>query len=181
MTLLPVSLPGGTPKNAKNELTVWRLERAIYAPTWDTAEGAFQVGGRWSPAGRRVVYCSLDPSTAILEVAVHKGFSALDTVAHQLLSIRINRPAEAGVIDATKVPNSNWLRAGVVSAGQQAFGNQLLDAHPFVVVPSVVSSHCWNLLIDVAAAAGMFELIEAEDFALDTRLHPARVATRLRS
>jgi RES domain-containing protein len=56
------------------ELVAWRLDQAIYAPTWDSREGAFRVGGRWNSKGIRAVYCSLDPAAATLEVAVHKGF-----------------------------------------------------------------------------------------------------------
>jgi RES domain-containing protein len=57
------------------KLIAWRLDQARFASTWDSGEGAFQVGGRWSSNGVRVVYCALDPATAILEVAVHKGFN----------------------------------------------------------------------------------------------------------
>ncbi|MGO6815746.1 RES family NAD+ phosphorylase [Rhizobium leguminosarum] len=58
------------------------LDQAVHAPTWDSGEGAYRVGGRWNSKGVRAVYRSLDPATAILEVAVHKGFRALDAVAH---------------------------------------------------------------------------------------------------
>ncbi|MBT2322244.1 RES domain-containing protein [Variovorax paradoxus] len=172
LTPLPASLRTSASKAAKDDLVVWRLDRAIFAPTWHRGEGAFQVGGRWSPAGRRVVYCALDPSTAILEVAVHKGFKVLDTVAHTLLSIGISKPDKVHVLDVATIPNKNWLRAGTVSAGQQAFGANLLDQHPLVVVPSVVSVHSWNLLIDVDSATGMSDLMASEDFSLDTRLNP---------
>ena len=167
MTPLPPALSGGA---TPSELLVWRLDRAKYASTWDSGEGAFQVGGRWTSPGYRVLYAALDPSTAILEVAVHKGFTALDTVPHQLLSIRIRQPDKVHVLDASTVPNPNWLRSGAVSPNQQKFGDSLLAIHPMLVVPSVVSSHSWNLLIEVNAAAGMFELAAAEPFALDTRL-----------
>ena len=173
MTPLPPGLRSGAARRAKDDVIVWRLERSIYAPTWHMGEGAFQVGGRWSPPGRRVVYCALDPSTAILEVAVHKGFKVLDMVPHQLLRIRIAQPAKAHVLDVSTVPNNAWLRPGVVSAGQQAFGDELLARHPLVVVPSVVSRHSWNLLIDVAGACGTFETAGVEEFELDGRLHPA--------
>jgi hypothetical protein len=73
MTPLPVALGG-------SELIAWRLDQAAYAPNWDSGEGAHRVGGRWNSKGVRAVYCSLDPSTAILEFAVHKGSRALDTV-----------------------------------------------------------------------------------------------------
>lgn len=170
MTPLPPALGGPA---TKTEILVWRMEAATHAKTWKKGEGAFKVGGRWSPKGRRVIYCALDPATAIMEVAVHKGFKVLDTVAHKLLQIRISRPDKAHVLDPATVPNKGWLRPGAVSAGQQAFGNALLDLHPLLVVPSVVSAHSWNLAIDVAGANGMFDRLSIEDFVLDTRLHPA--------
>ena len=170
MTPLPAALD--THASTK-QLIVWRLDAARHATTWDQGEGAFQVGGRWSPKGRRVVYCGLDPSTTILEVAVHKSFKVLDTVAHTLIRIAINRPDLVHQLDLRTVPNKAWLQSGTVSAGQQAFGNALLDNYPLVLIPSVVSTHSWNIVIDVASAHGMFAQQSAEDFCLDTRLHPA--------
>lgn len=130
------------------------------------------MGGRWSSAGRRVIYASLDPSTAIVEAGVHRGFDTLDTVSHALLEIEIAGPARVHVVDVATIPNPHWLYPGAVSAGQQAFGDALLSVHPLVVLPSVVSSHSWNLLIDVAAAAGLFNLRRTEPFAIDPRLNP---------
>ncbi len=118
-----------------------------------------------------MIYCALDPSTAILEVAVHTGFKTLDAVAHRLLSIDITRSAKAHVLDVGSLPDKAWLRPGTVSAAQQAFGARVLGEHPVVVVPSVVSTHSWNLLIDVVGAKGMFALASSEDFSLDPRLH----------
>lgn len=57
------------------------------------------------------------------------------------------------------------------SAGQQAFGDALLAAHPFVIIPSAVSTHSWNALFDADVAMGLYAMQEQEDFALDTRLH----------
>jgi RES domain-containing protein len=162
------------PAALTTELSVWRLEVARHAATWHTGEGAFQVGGRWSPKGRRVIYCGLEPSVAILEVAVHKSFEVLDTVAHKLLHIVIKRPALVHQVDIATIANKAWLQSGTVSAGQQAFGEALLRSHPFLLVPSVVSKHSWNLVIDVDGADGMFSLFEAEDFSLDPRLNAAR-------
>lgn len=167
MTPLPAAITGVT---ALPELMAWRLEAARHAPLWDAGEGAFQVGGRWSSKGRRVIYTSLDPATAILEVAVHKGFKALDTVAHQLLGIHILAPTKVHVLNASTITNPQWLRPGAVSKNQQAFGDHLLSSHPLVLIPSVVSAHSWNLMIDVGGAAGLFSLTSTEEFALDTRL-----------
>jgi len=165
MTLLPIGL-GGT------ELVAWRLDQAIHAATWDSGEGAYRVGGRWNSKGVRAVYCSLDPATAILEVAVHKGFRALDTVAHTITAAVVADPAHVHVVDPATVPNPNWLRPGIPGAGQQAFGDTLLRRHRFVAIPSAVSTHSWNLIFLAGGGAGAYALKFQESFALDTRLHP---------
>lgn len=149
----------------------WRLDQSKYAATWDSGEGAFLVGGRWNSRGVRAVYCSIDPATAILEVAVHKGFRALDVVPHVITSATID-PADVFVVEPNIVPSPNWLRPGIPSAGQQAFGDELLATHRVVVIPSVVSTASWNLIFTAATAAGSYKLRSQYPFALDTRLHP---------
>lgn len=165
MTPLPGAL-GGT------QLVAWRLDQAGFAPTWDSGEGAYRVGGRWNSAGLRAVYCALDPSTAILEVAVHKGFYALDTVPHVMTAALITDVAGVHVVQPETVPNPNWLRPGIPGAGQQAFGDALLRRHRFVVIPSAVSTHSWNLIFQAGPATGAYAVQSQERFALDTRLHP---------
>lgn len=150
----------------------WRIETARHFGTWATAEGAFLFGGRWNSPGRRVLYASIDPSTAIVEVGVHKGFHTLDTVSHVLLQLQVLDPSKAHVVQQASLPNPHWLRPGTPSAGQQQFGDALFETHPILMVPSVVSPHSWNLLIDVTAAAGLFKLTHSEPFALDPRLNP---------
>ncbi|WP_413990709.1 RES family NAD+ phosphorylase [Labrys okinawensis] len=165
MTPLPIAL-GGT------ELIAWRLDQAVHASTWDRGEGAYRVGGRWNSKGVRAVYCSLDPATAILEVAVHKGFSALDTVPHKLTAAVIHDIAAIHIVDPSTVPNPNWLHPGIPGAGQQAFGDDLLKRHRFVAIPSAVSRYSWNLIFVASVASGEYALKLQEPFALDTRLHP---------
>jgi len=171
LTPLRQALPAaGNP----NTLTVWRLERLPHVATWEQGIGAEKVGGRWSPRGRKVIYTSLDPSTTILEVAVHAGFHILDTVAYSLLRIEILSPDLVHVVNPDDVPNPLWLQPGTVSTGMEMFGASLLDKHPFVLIPSVVSSFSWNLIIDVQSAQGMFKLVRAERFGLDGRLNKAK-------
>ena len=88
MTLLPAPLGGG------DGLLAWRLDQRIHATTWDSGEGAFREGGRWNSKGVRAVYCSLDPATAILEVAVHKRFKTLDTIPYVITAARVPDIAE---------------------------------------------------------------------------------------
>ncbi len=58
----------------------------------DASQGAFLVGERWRSAARRMVYTSLDPSTAIIDGGGHKELDTLDVVPHRLLAIAINDP-----------------------------------------------------------------------------------------
>jgi RES domain-containing protein len=120
----------------------------------------------------RAVYSCIDPATAILEVAVHKGFRALDVVAHVLTAVTILDPAAVHVVEPASLPNPNSLRQGIPGAGQQNHGNQLLSLHKFVAIPSAVSVHSWNLIFVAATAAGIYDVRLQERFALDTRLHP---------
>lgn len=166
MTPLPGGLGGG-------EIVGWRLDRAKHAPTWDSGEGSFLLGGRWNNVGVRAVYAALEPATAIVEVAVHKGFDALDTEPHVLTRFRIEASADIHVIDPSAVPNPNWLVPGLAGAGQRKFGDALLAAHDFVVIPSVVSRRSWNVIFDPTRTARLFSVIEQEPFALDPRLNPA--------
>lgn len=165
MTPLPGALGG-------RDLIAWRLDRDAHASGWDSGQGANLAGGRWNSKGVRAVYCSIDPSTAILEVAVHKGFAALDTVPHILTSAIVSDIRSVHVVDEAAIPNKHWLRPVAPSAGQQKFGDALLAAHKFVLIPSAVSTHSWNLLFLKSNAAGAYRLEAQEPFSLDTRLNP---------
>lgn len=170
MTPLPAALGG-------SELVAWRLDQASYQDGWDSGEGAYRYGGRWTSKGIRAVYCAIDPATAILEVAVHKGFVALDTVAHALTSFTVIDPSSVHVVEPESIPDADWLRSGIPSAGQQAFGDQLLTSHKFIVIPSAVSTFSWNLIFVSAKAAGAYAVRSQKPFALDTRLNAPKANT----
>ena len=166
MILLPAPFGAG-------EFVAWRLDSAKHATTWDSGEGSFRVGGRWNSAGVRAVYMALDPATAILEVAVHKGFEALDTLPHMLTSASILDTRRIHIVKPTDVPNAHWLHPCPPSLGQQQFGDDLLAKHPFVMLPSAVSAYSWNLIFVAAKATTLYKLRSQARFALDTRLHKA--------
>jgi len=155
-----------------SELVVWRLDKTHHASTWDSGEGAYLVGGRWNGRGLRAVYCSVDPSTAILEVAVHTGFRALDTIAHVITAVTID-PASVFVVERSMIPNPNWLKPGIPSVEQQALGGDLLGKHAFVLIPSVVSSESWNMMFVASNAGGLYKMKSQKPFVLDPRLHRA--------
>ena len=107
MTPLPGALGTG-------EIIGWRLDHERFKSTWDSGEGAFKLGGRWNSRGVRAVYASIDPSTAILEVAVHKGFRTLDTVPHVLTAFEI---AGRGVADSSSMREA--VKVAVELAGKR--------------------------------------------------------------
>lgn len=154
------------------ELYLWRLDQARHASSWSSGIGAEMAGGRWNSKGIKTVYCSADPATAILEVAVHKGFQTLDTVAHVLTCARVLDPTQVHRVLPDEVPNPNWLFPGSPGRGQQQYGDSLLVQYPLILIPSAVSRHSWNMLINPLTASGLFEQVSQERFALDTRLNP---------
>jgi RES domain-containing protein len=154
-----------------SEIHFWRLDPAEHAATWNSGVGAEKVGGRWNPKGMATVYAALDASTAILEVAVHKGFDALDCKPHYLTQALVLDRSKIFVVQPQGIANSNWLVPGTPSRSQQQFGADLLRQHPFVLIPSSVSPHSWNLLMNPQRALGLYELVLQEPFALDGRLN----------
>jgi RES domain-containing protein len=159
------------PPLGSGEIRFWRLDQERHAPSWASGEGAFLGGGRWNSRGVRAVYAALDPATAILEVAVHKGFKVLDAAPHVLTSARIVDPSLIHVVEPNEVPNPNWLVPTLHGPGQQGFGDALLQAYRFVLIPSTVSRHSWNLVFEAGQGAGHFDDVQQERFALDPRLH----------
>jgi RES domain-containing protein len=106
------------------------------------------------------------------------GFDPTETLAAVFAVMStafiITDPSAVHIVDPATIPNPNWLRPGIPSAGQQAFGDDLLGHHRFIVIPSAVSTHSWNLIFVAATATGAYALRSQELFALDTRLHPPR-------
>jgi RES domain-containing protein len=47
----------------------------------------------------------------------------------------------------------------------------MLKAHPFVLIPSVVSVHSLNVIFDPATAKGFHHSVVQEPIALDPHLH----------
>ncbi len=171
MSALPAPLGAGP-------VMGWRVDYALRSATWDSGKGAEIDGGRWNPEGFAAVYCSVDPAAAILEVAVHKTFTVLDTVAHVLSALEVLDAGDIHVVRPVDVPNPGWLVPGTPSEGQQRFGMGLLSEHAFVLIPSAVSAHSWNLVFSPVVAKGRYALKQQGRLVIDTRLHPPQSKPR---
>jgi RES domain-containing protein len=152
----------------------WRVDALALGAQWDSGIGAERCGGRWNPIGLKAVYCAIDPATAIIEVAVHRGFKVLDAQPHLLTSLELLDAAHIHVVQPVDVPNPAWLHSGVPSAGQQAFGAAQLLAYDFVLFPSVVSKSSWNLVFNPDRAEAKYRQRAQDRLVLDTRLNSAR-------
>lgn len=158
--------------DADGAIQAWRLDQQKHAASWQSGEGARLAGGRWNNPGIPAVYCALNPATAILEVAVHKGFHILDTMPHILTALRFD-PKAAGlhVVQPEDLPNPHWQHPVGHGAGQRAYGDALLAAHRFILLPSTVVPLSWNLVFDARKAPGMVQMLFQQRFALDPRLN----------
>lgn len=74
------------------------------------------------------------------------------------------------VVQPEDVPNPIWLTSASASPNQQRFADALLAEYPFVLIPSTVTRHSWNLLVSCELAEGRYRMISQERFGLDTRL-----------
>ncbi|MNV78319.1 hypothetical protein D3C71_1718020 [compost metagenome] len=79
-------------------------------------------------------------------------------------------PGLIKVVQPQDVPNPNWLIPSQPSPNQQQFADELLARHPFVLIPSAVTRHSWNLLVSCDLAEDQFKFVSQERFGLDTRL-----------
>ena len=167
MTPLPAAL------DAAARLVAWRIDAQRYADAWDSGVGAEALGGRWNPKGVKAVYCSIDPSTCLVETAVHRGFTVLDTHPHVLTSLEIADSTAVRVVRPEEIPNPAWLNGGTPSRNQQRWGADLLNQHGVVVFPSAVSKRSWNLVLEPTVAQGRYRLRSQERLSVDTRLNPS--------
>ena len=166
MTPLPAALHPAAP------LVAWRIDAERFGTTWDSGIGAELMGGRWNPKGLKTVYCSIDPSTSLVESAVHRGFKVLDSSPHVMTSFEILEPKSVRVVIPGDIPNPAWLHGGTPTTHQQAWGATLLGANGFVLFPSAVSKFSWNLVFEPKVARGKYKLRSQERLVVDTRFSP---------
>ena len=85
-------------------ITLWRVSN--YASLEGT--GGLYVSGRWHTKGHPVVYCSEDPSTALLETLVHIEIDSEDRPeTFQVLKIESSHEVSIEQIDTSKL-GSEW-------------------------------------------------------------------------
>ena len=118
-----------------NGNTLWRVSN--YA-TLDGVGGTY-VSGRWHTKGRPVIYCSEDPSTALLETLVHIEIDAEDRPQiYQVLKIQSSHALSIERANARKLSEewrTNMAETRAVGDTWLRIGKSLLFEVPSVLVP----------------------------------------------
>ena len=122
----------------------------------------------------KAVCCPCEGSATLLESAVHRGFDELNTQPFTLWGLAIADPTQVRLVQRRDLPTPARLHAGIVSGGQQAWGAALLAAHPFVVLPSVLSKLSGSVVFRPDRAADKYALRGQGRLAIDARFNSPR-------
>ena len=127
-------------------LTVWRIVKAKHAASAFDGEGARRSGGRWTSAGRRVVYTSSTIALATLEMLAHLD-STVPLPAYRLIEATIPDSLITAV-ETNSLP-SNW-RQYPAPPELRIIGDHWLDKRDSAVlmVPSALVAVEYNYLIN---------------------------------
>jgi RES domain-containing protein len=132
--------------------------------------GGLYVSGRWHTKGHPVVYCTLNPATALLESLVHIEIDSEDR-PELFQVLRIEGPDALSIEEIeTAALQSNWT-ANIAST--QNLGDRWLSERRSLLlkVPSVLVPETWNVLVNPQhAEAGLLKITMMYEHAFDARL-----------
>jgi RES domain-containing protein len=132
--------------------------------------GGLYVSGRWHTKGHPVVYCTLNPATALLETLVHMEIDAEDR-PERFQVLRIEGPDTLSVeeIKAGALP-SNWVED--IAFTQNVGDGWLSEAGSLLLrVPSVLVPETWNVLVNPQhAEASLLKVAMKYEHPFDARL-----------
>jgi RES domain-containing protein len=132
--------------------------------------GGLYVSGRWHTRGQPVIYCTLNPATALLETLVHIEIDSEDRPEHFQI-LRIEGPDSLSI---EKVgPGSLSAQWAVDMSVTQAIGDRWLREGGSLLlhVPSVLVPETWNVLVNPQhAEASRLKITATYEHAFDVRL-----------
>ncbi|MBI3208234.1 MAG: RES family NAD+ phosphorylase [Candidatus Solibacter usitatus] len=147
-------------------MILWRVSNH---PNLD-GTGGLRASGRWHTQGRRIVYCALNPATALVEVMVHLEIDAED-LPESLQYLEIDVPLSVSMetldvgslgetwqsrSEVTRRAGDEWLRSGRTA---------------LLRVPSVVVPATWNFLINpLHSESSLIHVLRVHQHSLDRRL-----------
>jgi RES domain-containing protein len=109
--------------------------------------GGLHVAGRWHSKGRPVLYCTRNPSTALLETLVHIDIDAEDRPnCFQVLKIAGPDSLPLQKLSRRSLP-AGWEQNNLLT---QRIGDRWLAVRRTLLleVPSVLAPETWNVLVN---------------------------------
>lgn len=132
--------------------------------------GGLYVSGRWHTKGHPVVYCTLNPATALLETLVHLEIDSEDR-PERFQVLRIEGPDSLSFeqIEVSSL-SPNW--AADMSITQTIGDRWLTEGRSLLLqVPSVLVPETWNVLVNPQhAEATSLSIVATYEHAFDLRL-----------
>ncbi len=148
-------------------MIVYRVSKRAYADDV-TGKGSRLDGGRWNSAGSAMLYTSISPSLALLEVLAHSTILPSDLV---LVKLRLPQGAHIRKIELADLP-VGWDERPQTAISQR-IGDDFLRAAKFLAmrVPSVIIREEDNIVINPSHPhARTIEIVSVEDLPVDPRL-----------
>jgi len=143
---------------------LWRISNHF---SLDGAGGIY-ASGRWHTQGHPVVYCTSNPSTALLEMLVHFDVKS-NRPPVRLHILKIEVPDEISPEIVERLP-TGWVNYGTFT---QTIGDRWLAAKRSLLleVPSALVPETWNVLVNpLHPQASLLKIVAHYDHALDERL-----------
>jgi RES domain-containing protein len=132
--------------------------------------GGLYVSGRWHTKAHPVVYCTLNPATALLETLVHMEIDSEDR-PERFQVLRIEGPDSLSIenAEADSLPQ-NW--AEDTSTTQTVGDRWLIEKRSLLLqVPSVLVPETWNVLVNPQhTEANLLTITATYEHAFDARL-----------
>ena len=147
-------------------MILWRVSN------YETLDGAggLYVSGRWHTKGHPVIYCTLNPATALLETLVHIEIDSEDRPERfQVLRIEGSDTLSIQKIEAAAL-SLDWAEDITFT---QSIGDRWLSERRSLLlqVPSVLVPETWNVLVNPQhAEAKLLEITMTYEHAFDARL-----------
>jgi RES domain-containing protein len=146
-------------------MILWRVSN--YA-TLDGA-GGLHVSGRWHTRGRPVLYCTWNPSTALLETLVHIEIDA-DDRPERVQVVKIEGPDSLPI---ERINTGELLQGWIEnwSITRQIGDEWLASCRTLLLeVPCVLSPETWNVLVNPQhSQADGLKIVDVIDHSLDER------------
>jgi RES domain-containing protein len=132
--------------------------------------GGLYVSGRWHTKGHPVVYCTLNPATALLETLVHIEIDSEDR-PERFQVLRIEGPESLSLekVEASSL-SPNWAED---TNATQAIGDRWLSEKRSLLlqVPSVLVPETWNVLVNpLHVESNLLKIIAMYEHPFDSRL-----------